>query len=168
MIRVKGIMCLVFSITLGTSGLMAGDTLYIREKNSVQHAFPLSDIRKLDFSGNSLIVTTKTLPEVYEVNNIRLLSFRDYVTAIPYRNPNPVQILQVYPNPADASLYVVYRGEPTSGKDLEILDMLGRVVHVSRLLDNVSIVDVSRLQTGIYTCRLYTGNRAITGKFFKN
>ena len=73
--------------------------------------------------------------------------------------------ISVYPNPANDVINVM---TSISGDvNMEIVDVLGRVVLSSRLSDNAQQINISNLAGGVYTIRLFNSADSATIKFIK-
>ena len=71
----------------------------------------------------------------------------------------------VYPNPADDFVTIALDGS-TDGADVQISDMLGRVVGCYRISAGESSIsfDVSSLAAGNYLVRIISGDRVVIEK----
>lgn len=63
-------------------------------------------------------------------------------------NNNPM--LKVYPNPVQTGILMIENSDIYIGEQLQVIDMLGRVVHTHTLTATQNQVDVSSLVKGIY------------------
>ena len=63
-------------------------------------------------------------------------------------NNNPM--LKVYPNPVQTGILMIENSDIYIGEQLQVIDMLGRVVHTHTLTATQNQVDVSTLVKGIY------------------
>ncbi len=81
-------------------------------------------------------------------------------------NPNN-QLLLLYPNPATDKLFVVLKQNIPEVKDIEILDMTGRVVYITKKqeLNETYSIDISDLPKGLYIIRIIGKRKIISGRF---
>lgn len=68
--------------------------------------------------------------------------------SVPSVNNNPM--LKVYPNPVQTGILMIENSDIYIGEQLQVIDMLGRVVHTHTLTATQNQVDVSSLVKGIY------------------
>jgi hypothetical protein len=59
-------------------------------------------------------------------------------------------MLKVYPNPVQTGILMIENSDIYIGEQLQVIDMLGRVVHTHTLIATQNQVDVSALVKGIY------------------
>ena len=78
-------------------------------------------------------------------------------------------LVSTYPNPASNQLFVSLRAlKPVSGIQAHAVNSIGQEVHLSYQLGSQGLVlDVSRLDQGLYTLRLVYGDAIYVAKFLK-
>ena len=144
------------------------NTLYVKEKAGTQTGFILTAIRKLNFSGDTIkITTTGGANQNYRLSDIRFLSFKNYFTSIANPGANQIIVLKLYPNPVSNKLQIEYTGEQTAGLMLEILDLQGRVLKRNSFQCRKASIDVPNIKAGMYLCRLRINSEAVVAKFIK-
>jgi hypothetical protein len=75
---------------------------------------------------------------------------------------------QVYPNPATNTLNIYFEyDERWFGKELEIIDMTGKVMMRKIIGSKVQAIDISRLSAGVYFIRAEMEDGKINSKFIK-
>jgi ligand-binding sensor domain-containing protein len=94
------------------------------------------------------------------VNGVSKLT--DGSSSIPKKvNENP---LQLYPNPVQSSLYIDLSGK--SGM-LQIHDITGKKILQKQIIENITIIDVSGFESGIYIVRVLSDHQILTKKIVK-
>jgi hypothetical protein len=73
--------------------------------------------------------------------------------------------VEVYPNPASNVLYITPSFDLTGGQ-VKIVDLLGREVIVQT--ENLNVIDLSRIDSGIYTVEAISGENKVVKRFIKN
>jgi hypothetical protein len=111
---------------------------------------------------------------IYEITNndqgMQLSIFTIFFTALSFQN-YPLssqqleeQKIQVYPNPSSSKIFI--KSDELSIHQIEIYNQLGqRVKNVSQ---NLTELDISTLEKGIYFMTLHLNNNIITKKIIKN
>jgi len=164
----KGILGILVVFAIGTIGLRAEDTLYIKEKTGNRSSVALSEIRKLEFSESNMVVTdTQASTLIFALTGIRSLSFRNHTTGISGNKLIQPPVLIVYPNPVRTKLFVKVSGDLSSEGKFEIVDLKGRILYLTRMDTQTLEIDVGRLLTGVYICRLRSGPGIYTKRFIK-
>ena len=139
-------------------------------------------------NGNTLICWGATNPNATEVdsagNKVLELSFaRGVITyrafrvdwdpdlaVVPPEIPEETSLSQNYPNPFNGQTHMVVSLSEPGSTSMKIYDVLGREVqtvlpHEFRIAGIYDVtVDLSSFASGVYFCRLLTGNRAETKK----
>ena len=172
MTMVKQLTLFIFvliSLSSGLTLLKAQNTLYVKERTGTQTAYPLSGIRKLNFSADTVKIT-KTGGETqnYTLGDVRFFSFKNYFLGIPDPGSDQKDALRLYPNPVNNILHIEYTGKQSKEVTIEILDLQGRVLQSCSFQNRKAIMDISNLNVGIYICRLYGNSEVIVRKFIKN
>src|SRR5690606_4194018 len=78
------------------------------------------------------------------------------------KNPEAIQTLQIYPNPATNNLRI--SGITTPNSSFVIYDLSGRLIRKGDLRKN-DFIDIKSLQAGMYILVLNTENTIGTAKF---
>lgn len=75
---------------------------------------------------------------------------------------------QVYPNPATSSINVYFDyDERWIGKEIQVLDISGRIVISKMISSKIETIDVARLNAGVYFIRAQKDGERINSKFIK-
>ena len=75
---------------------------------------------------------------------------------------------QVYPNPTSSTVNVYFEyDERWIGKEMQVLDMSGRIVINTTINARVQVIDVSRLNAGVYFIRAQKDGERLSTKFVK-
>jgi hypothetical protein len=160
---------IILLVSIGISSVYAQTTLYVKEKAGAQTAFPLTAIRKITFSGDSMTVTKSSAEtQVNAISGLRFLSFTDYFAGIPEPGGAWNKAPRLYPNPTFGMLQIEYPVEQNVNQKVEILDLQGRVMKNGSLQNGKTSLDVSGLIPGLYLCRIQSSTSVVTSKFIKN
>jgi hypothetical protein len=149
--------------------LKAQSTLYVKERSGSQSSYPLTEMRKIDFSAGSLSVTKNNgAAQTIALNDLRLLSFKNYFLGIP--DPGSVQnnTIKLYPNPVNNTLQIEYSGDNKTGYILEIHDIQGHRIQQNLLRSKTVSIDVTNLKAGVYLCHIQDQSGVTDTKFIKN
>jgi hypothetical protein len=88
-------------------------------------------------------------------------------TTLPDFYPKWLQV-QVYPNPTTSSINVYFDyDERWSGKEIQVLDISGRIVVSKMISSKIETIDVARLNAGVYFIRAQKDGERINAKFIK-
>jgi hypothetical protein len=93
----------------------------------------------------------------------------DFGTFVPQKEISRSDV-KVYPNPANDMLHVELKDNTSSPEVIFVVDMVGRIVFnqtVSGNIENISI-DISHLQSGMYTLVVYGKTEKQNIRFVKN
>lgn len=160
--------CLTLSFSLQC---LLAQSLNITEKEGMQTAYSLGDIKKISFSGDQIMVL-RTDGESYsyvlsEILNLNYLQ----VTSVQQK---PVQVresgtLYIYPNPVHDLLYIQWStiaGEPGL---VEIFSLEGKKILSREINPYTSVyqIDISNLPKGLYVCRVHLGPAIKSARFIK-
>lgn len=157
----------VILLGIGLSGLQA-QRVYVGEKDGLQKAYFLSDIKKMGFSSGKITVfkadgglDTYTLPD------LRNLNFNVITSAVPEPVPmKPTGTLYVFPNPVIDVLNIQLSSPLTSDGRIDIISLDGKLVY-TRIIHGYDVIyqiDISGLAGGLYLCRLKSGKAVETAK----
>lgn len=158
----------VLLLGLGLTGLQA-QTMNVRESNSTQTAYALSNIRKMTFSGgNATIQKTDNSTGIYALSGLRYLNFTDLTTSIeePTMKLGHSNLI-TYPNPVSDVLTIDLTGVIGGGM-ISILTIEGKVVQTQNTSGNsMATINLSHLAKGIYLCRYSSTSEIKTVKIIK-
>ncbi|TNJ45845.1 T9SS type A sorting domain-containing protein [Tamlana fucoidanivorans] len=83
-------------------------------------------------------------------------------------NQGDLNLVQIYPNPAETSLYINLEGVFRNDKvDIDIIDNLGRIILSRKSMDYDRSIDVSNFSRGIYYIKLKLENQTTIKRFIK-
>ena len=74
----------------------------------------------------------------------------------------PIEGLNIYPNPAKADRIYITTAKPAMSKDVEIFDMLGKRIMQATL--NGKELNISNLTRGVYIIKVKEGDASATRK----
>ncbi|MBK7936882.1 MAG: fibronectin type III domain-containing protein [Lewinellaceae bacterium] len=77
-----------------------------------------------------------------------------------------VSYLQLYPNPAADHLNLEYTGDITTNTEIRVQDITGRMVLRQNCTQENQVLDVSRLQAGLYILSVTNGEKQVAQKRF--
>lgn len=122
--------------------------------NDVSSGLPDDQILSLSILGNKLYAGTNSngiwSRNIDEMNNI-------------CENINYEKNFLAYPNPANDKLNIDIEEKAT----LEIVNVQGQIVDRKSLTENLHIIDISNLVSGVYTLRIKTSNGIAVRKLIK-
>jgi autotransporter-associated beta strand protein len=131
----------------------------------------------LNLYGNGVISGTPTTTGTFNFtvqaqNNLgtdlKILSIR--IDAVGIEETLRAPSVQVYPNPTRGELTIVYPTSDNPISDIEIFDLMGRLVETLRatsVQSTPATIDISHLANGIYFIRIQTENGMVTKKIIK-
>ena len=157
----------VLLLGLGLSSIQA-QTMYVKESNGTQTAYPLNSIRKMTFSGgNATIYKTDNSTGVYALNGLRYLIFTD-ITGIGEQPMRPGYAnLIAYPNPVADELNIDLT-DATGNGTVSILSLDGRLMHKQKTKGTgIATINLSHLPQGVYICRYSNASEIKTVKIIK-
>ncbi len=70
----------------------------------------------------------------------------------------------VYPNPASSAFRIRFEGNPTEFYQVQLVDIMGRIVVSGQLGEGETLVDVSHLAAGVYSCQILSSDQKIGEK----
>lgn len=173
MLQKKLKLSVVLLLGIAITGLQA-QTLFVLNKFGTQTGLELNYIRKLSFADGNLTVTKiDGVTEIYDISNIRYMSFIDYVTGfgISEQKLRPDNDILLYPNPVEDNVQITYESIKPGSMQIKIIDVQGRLI--KQLEQNCEsginhvIIDVSGLPQGLYIFRMQSGNKTETSRFVK-
>jgi hypothetical protein len=85
--------------------------------------------------------------------------------AMPTPERNRSLLLNVYPNPANDMIRVVWDDKIEKGQTLSIMDLQGRVVYSTKEFQNRSYIDISKFTVGLYTVLIQSEKETVSKKF---
>ena len=150
---------------------LQAQNLYVKNKSGVQTAYAISGIQKITFSsGNLSIIKISGGENTYALDNLRFLNFIDTtpVTSITGFEKQNTNIL-VYPNPFNNEVNIELNDFGKRPVQITILSIDGRVVYNEKLqsVTGIQKINLSKLPSGSYLCKLANGSDFKTIKFLK-
>jgi hypothetical protein len=99
---------------------------------------------------------------------VDFLPIKDFFTGTTDMNVGKLSYINVYPNPAEATIFLKLQTPGNSNLRVQIYDFSGRMVY-SEILSSISTgIDVSILADGFYTIVATTGSESYASKWIKN
>ena len=90
---------------------------------------------------------------------------RPYEGVVDAAKPNRNLLLNVYPNPANDVIRVVWDDNNKAGQILNVTDIYGRILYSKSDFTGRTTVDISQFTTGVYTVQLTSGKEVLVKKF---
>jgi hypothetical protein len=76
---------------------------------------------------------------------------------------------RVYPNPSSSVINIYFEyDERWIGRELQVMDMSGRIIATRKITSVIPQIDVSRLSAGVYIIRAEKDDEKLQAKFIKN
>jgi uncharacterized repeat protein (TIGR01451 family) len=107
------------------------------------------------FDYNEPIVTNTTVNTYVEVKKVGLSS------------PFTGESFQLYPNPGTGVFNIGYEGAIENNANIEIYDLFGKLLYTCPMHEVNTQLNLSEFSSGIYICKLNTGNTSIYKTFVK-
>jgi hypothetical protein len=174
MIKKKLIFISFLLLSFGLTTIYA-QNLYIRDKAGNQTAIAISNINKITFSGEDIVINQIGESENnFDLTNIRYINFIDLDTAATINNviSEKSTLLMLYPNPVHDLININFTNPNSQTAKIEILSLNGNIIYVEQLKltneENTYQFSVSMLQRGAYLCRIITEKTVTTTKFLKD
>lgn len=134
---------------------LQAQSLYVNEIVGTQTAYSLSDINKLSFSSDRLIVeqldhsTTE-----YSLDSLHYLSFADSTSVSTGPEHTADHSIKAYPNPVKSELKIDLSEAASQDGTIYVLSIEGRVLQTHQMNGSGMVsIDMSQLSRGIYICR---------------
>lgn len=150
----------VLLLCLGLAGLQA-QRIYIEGHESPVKAYFISDIQKMSFSPDEILVhKVGGGSDAYPIADVRNLHFNLPTSVLQETLPATTGgTFLAYPNPAIDVLNIQLTKPLESAGKIELISLEGKLVH-TRVLNSHAVlyrIDVSGLAKGLYLCRLNSG-----------
>ncbi len=160
--------CFLLLLIAWVSATKAQNALYVKPFDGSQAVCQISEVRKLEFKSDEMILTkTDASVQTFLLNDIRLLSFKNYFTGIGDPFPARQGRLTLYPNPVKDWLHVGYAGNRATTMTLELIDIQGRILRRINKFEPGTPVDVNPMQPGIYVIRIIEPGTSSMSTFIK-
>jgi Secretion system C-terminal sorting domain len=165
---------LIFIYLLSMSNIVvAKGTLIFTQKNGQQTSYVLTSVKKLTFSSGKIeIAKSDGSKDDYVLNDLQLLSFNSKADEILNSELSGESKLSLFPNPVSDILKIDYLIANNSLICLEILDINGQIILQQSKLSQPGLnelsLDVTKLFSGLYICRIKEKGRVQTSKFVKS
>ncbi len=158
---------LVLLLFFGLSGLHS-QTMYVRPTNGTQTAYPITNIQKLTFSSDNLLVTPKNGSiGIHSLQSNKYINFTD-LTLTTAEQQIEIANFYVYPNPVKDILNFSLRNKELLIVSIEIITLEGRLVLKQKQNNNsLTQTDVSKLPKGLYLCKITSNSSTQIIKFLK-
>jgi len=167
MLKYQFKICAALLFCIGFSGIKAQSILKITETSETNSTFSTSEIRKLTFSSNQLVVHIKNeTSSLFAFDNIEKLDFNNIATSdLTSVNITSLQTV-LYPNPVIDRLYIKMEFPNKCKISIEIYNLQGKLL-LNQSVVSPDCINVSELQKGMYICRLKSCDKIETLKFIK-
>ncbi len=81
--------------------------------------------------------------------------------------PNEL-LIKIYPNPADAFVFIEVEGLKEAAGDLQMYDAIGKLVLTSRVVNGINQLDIASFATGSYLLQIRYGSGIYTRQLIRN
>lgn len=143
---------LLIMIFLSGVLLSGAQSLVLKGKDGTTLTRQLGTVKRMTFSGNSLLVNYQSGPaENYVLTNLRSFSFQMPPTAATELELSGTRTMSIYPNPATEILY--FRNAPDTGFAISVYSMNGVLMFQSQLGAGTSSLDIRFLSPGFYVLK---------------
>jgi hypothetical protein len=161
----------VIWLCLGLAGLQAQNTMFVNERSGTQTPYAFTSINKLTFASDNMTVNKKDgSTSIYALTDIRYLNF-GITTAIAEISGEKGNDILLFPSPVKDQLHIRYESKTTGNVQLQILNVQGKFIYQQTLCSlygtNYLTIPVTKLEHGMYMCRLQNGSKIETAKFIK-
>jgi len=90
----------------------------------------------------------------YGKTEVESVSLAYSVIEIEFQLSKNISSLNLFPNPSSGLVKIEYSGNKNENKNIEIFDMLGKLVYTNTFNSNSFNIELSSLPKGVYTFRL--------------
>lgn len=153
------LIALLFYLILNNPMLRAQNlVLKLNDASEIQNL--LSEIKKLEFSDNNLLITKNTgIAQTYPINDVQKL----YFGTIAKINTDIAvhSAISIFPNPTQQFIEVT--GIPVSANSIKIFQTDGKLILQENVTETHKTIDISRLNPGLYIINIQ--NQSL--KFYK-
>jgi cupin superfamily acireductone dioxygenase involved in methionine salvage len=158
----------IFSIHLGAQSI---NFLY---KDGTAATYKLTDIKKITFNQNELI--TELMDASVMTQDIKTIQRYNYtvgstLSTKSINNSDSLNI-KIFPNPAFNELNIHYKLNKKESARYTMYDLQGKLI-IDQTQENQSVglqqqtLDLTHIPSGIYLCRIESGNNSVTTKIIK-
>lgn len=140
--------------------MLSAQNLILKMKNATEIQNSLSEIKKLEFSGDNFLITMNSgAMQTYTLHDIQKLYFGT-ITAI---NPviTPISTITLFPNPAQE--FIEIKNIPASAFSIKIFQTDGKLIIQENVTETSKTLDISKLNPGLYILNILNQS----SKFFK-
>lgn len=139
--------------------------MHLYPKVGSSSSFSMSNIQKINFTSGNLVITQKDAStQSFPLNSVSFLNFTDLATELPLKLKSA---MNTYPNPAQEQLNIELQLFENQSAQLEIINLVGKVVVRTKLCNSTNTVSIAELPKGMYLCRVQNGTESTTAKFIK-
>jgi hypothetical protein len=169
----KQIIAILFIVSVLAIAQLQAQTLYVNQTNGSQNSFPINEIRKLTFSGGTVmsVIETSGSSSNFQLKNLSDMMFTNKYTSVSQNAVQENNIL-LFPNPVTTEFQLSYQTAEAGNLQLDIINIQGKVVLQQNLITQIGMnifpINVMQLQEGLYVCRIQNGSRFENLKFIKN
>lgn len=153
----------ILTLVFGSFTLNAQIELVVKQKDNQKFSMKISEIRKLTFTEQELLLHPKTGDiQNYGLNDLSKLFFSNGPTSVRAASTSFEQF-EVFPTPATDYVNITYKTKNNENVGIQIMDLQGRVVHEDTYTDNISIntkqINISHLTRGVYILQLQSAQQ---------
>lgn len=170
---------LIFLFFIVCIPLSKAQSMYVHFKNGDQESYPLISVQSITFTDQVMNVNKKDGTSVsWNINNIIYYKYDGSLLNLPKEEKTFFTDLEVYPNPANGSIYLQFQIEQASIVTIELNDITGKVI--KRLPQtqyamgkqvipwNGTDDNGNAVPSGIYFIKIAIGDRIVSRKIIIN
>ena len=164
----KSLNFILVAIFCCSLSVVEAQTMYIRPITGTKSAYAISNIKKLTFSSDNLLVTpTSGNVATHPIGNNRYINFIDLTLATVAQQQAAIDFY-VYPNPVQDVLTISMDGQGQPIDAITIFTLEGQLVLQEKIDYNIQPkIYVTSLSQGMYLCKINSGIKTQTIKFIK-
>lgn len=153
------LIALLFYLALNNQMLCAQNLiLRLNDASEIQNL--LSEIKKLEFSDDKLLITMNTgIAQTCPINDVQKLYFGTIATI--NTDIEAHSTISIFPNPAQQ--FIEIKNIPVSANRIRIFQTDGKLIMQESTTETSKTIDISRLNPGLYIINIQNQS----SKFFK-
>lgn len=156
--------CHLLFIAYFANATQAQGRMYVHHTDGKQQSIVLSNIDKLTFSGENMLVTFKTPPvKNYTIAHIKYYNFKYFHSWGPGVNPN--YVIRIFPNPTVNEFSIESSVEIN---EIVLYNMVGQELKHIIPDSDVTTLRLDDYRKGVYVLRIMTAEGILSEKIIKD